>query len=132
MLLIARSSRNQKAAFEWIRKCETMKFRYFETCEAQFQGFDQKVMDWLLAVLPPTLKAKVEAASRKGQRDGVLLSGRQGLHITRRAMRSYGEETLLDERKKFELLQPRGDAKNGKFNKTSMIEFRERHKAELT
>ncbi len=95
MLLIARSSHNQKAAFEWIRKCETMKYRYFETCEIQFQSFDQKIMEWLLAVLPPRLKAKVEAASRKAQRDGVLINGRQGLHIVRRAMRSYGEETLL-------------------------------------
>ena len=52
--------------------------------------------------LPYRLKTKVEATSRKAQRDGVLINGRQGLHITRRAMRSYGEETLLDERKRFD------------------------------
>ena len=71
-------------------------------------------MDWLLAVLPSRLKAKVKVASRKAQRDGTLINGRQGLLITRRAMRSCSEETILDERKKFELLMPRGDDRKRK------------------
>ena len=76
MLLIARASRNQKSAFEWIRKCQTKKYRYFDTCEIEFQSLDQKIMDWLLAVLPSSLKAKIEVASRDAQRDRTLINCR--------------------------------------------------------
>lgn len=131
MLLIARSSHDQKAAFECIRQCEIKKYRYFDKCEKEFQSLDQKVMEWLLGVLPGRLKTKVETAAKRAQRNGTLINGRQGLHITRRAMRSYGEETILDERKKFEHIMPRGDLENGKWNIRAMIEFRERYREEL-
>ena len=65
-------------------------------------------MDWLQKVLPRRLKEKLERKMKESSHAGHLLNRRQGLHIVRRTLRSWGVDNEVDEFKIFNEIKPEG------------------------